>query len=145
MNTPTHYKTSPDAITPWDLQKHMQSSGSAFVDARRADAIEYAFRLKGDLLEDLKKARHCLDEAIGELGGLPLAVAGGDDVQWHNPEGISSKSLGKEHRFLTRGEMELPEDAEIFTHHGKWLPSGSKSFVRIDHWTYRTKAPLPTK
>ena len=73
MNTPTHYKTSPDAITPWDLQKHMQSSGSAFVDARRADAIEYAFRLKGDLLEDLKKARHCLDEAIGELhAGYPI-------------------------------------------------------------------------
>ncbi len=67
METPKHYKTSPDAVTPWVLQKSMQSSGSAFVDARRADAIEYAFRLKGDLLGDLKKAMHCLQEAIGEL------------------------------------------------------------------------------
>jgi hypothetical protein len=57
-------------IDPWELQRVMPSSGSAFVDARRADAIKYAWRLKGDkqkLLEDLKKARHCLDAAITEL------------------------------------------------------------------------------
>jgi len=46
----------------------MESSGNAFVDSRRSDAIEYAFRIKDNLLEDLKKARHCLDEAIRVLG-----------------------------------------------------------------------------
>jgi hypothetical protein len=54
-------------LQPWDLQKSMISSGNAFVDARRADAIKYSFRIKGDetkQLDDLKKARHCLDEAI---------------------------------------------------------------------------------
>lgn len=45
----------------------MESSGSAFVDARRSDAIEYCFRIKDDLLGDLKKARHCIDVAIVEL------------------------------------------------------------------------------
>ena len=58
---PAHYAGS---VTPWDLEKCMKSSGNAFVDSRRSDAIEYAFRLKGDLLGDLIKARHCLDEAI---------------------------------------------------------------------------------
>jgi hypothetical protein len=62
--TPAHYA---GAVTPWDLQKCMKSSGNAFVDARRTDVIEYAFRMKGDLLGDLKKARHCLDVAIDEL------------------------------------------------------------------------------
>lgn len=42
----------------------MKSSGDAFVDSRRTDVIEYCFRLKDDPLGDLKKARHCLDEAI---------------------------------------------------------------------------------
>lgn len=60
-----HYKTSVD---PWALQQTMATSGDAFVDARRADAIKYAWRVKGDrLLEDLKKARHCLDAAIAKL------------------------------------------------------------------------------
>lgn len=54
-------------VTPWDLERCMQSSGNAFVDARRTDAIEYAFRIKEDLLGDLIKARHCLDAAIEEL------------------------------------------------------------------------------
>ena len=68
---PDHYRPTGDGPTPWDLQKVMQSSGSCFVDARRTDAIEYAFRMKdGKLLEDLRKARHCLDEAIGHLEGL---------------------------------------------------------------------------
>lgn len=62
--TPKHYDKP---VTPWDLQQHMESSGSAFVDARRTDVIEYAFRMKGNLLEDLKKARHCLDAAIQHL------------------------------------------------------------------------------
>lgn len=55
-------------VDPWELQRAMQTSGSAFVDARRADAIKYAFRNKeGKMLEDLKKARHCLDAAIQYL------------------------------------------------------------------------------
>lgn len=45
----------------------MESSGNAFVDARRTDVIEYCFRMKEDLLGDLKKARHCLDAAIEVL------------------------------------------------------------------------------
>lgn len=60
-----HYKVK---IDPWELQRTMQTSGNAFVDARRADAIKYAWRNKeGKLLEDLRKARHCLDAAIQEL------------------------------------------------------------------------------
>lgn len=61
---PAHYNFG---VTPWDLELHMQSSGNAFVDSRRSDAIEYAFCMKGDLLGDLKKARHCLDAAIEAL------------------------------------------------------------------------------
>lgn len=61
---PSHYAGK---VTPWDLQKCMKSSGNAFVDARRTDAIEYCFRMKDDLLGDLKKARHCMEEAIKEL------------------------------------------------------------------------------
>lgn len=64
MAIPKHYDKP---VTPWDLERHMESSGNAFVDARRTDAIEYAFRVKDDLLGDLKKARHCLDAAIQVL------------------------------------------------------------------------------
>lgn len=64
MGCPKHYNKP---IQPWDLERHMESSGNAFVDARRTDAIEYCFRMKGDLLGDLKKARHCLEVAIEEL------------------------------------------------------------------------------
>lgn len=45
----------------------MVSSGNAFVDSRRTDAIEYCFRMKGDLKGDLKKALHCIEAAIKEL------------------------------------------------------------------------------
>lgn len=62
------------SLQPWDLQRHMESSGDAFVDGRRCDALKYAFRMKGKgdarlpkLLDDLKKARHCLDAAIAQL------------------------------------------------------------------------------
>lgn len=64
MTTPKHYDKP---VTPWHLEMHMESSGNAFVDSRRSDAIEYCFRIKDDLLEDLKKARHCLDAAIQVL------------------------------------------------------------------------------
>lgn len=66
---PQHYK----GLDPWELQKAMKTSGSAFVDARRCDAIKYAWRMKGNLLEDLKKARHCLDGAIDELERIQKA------------------------------------------------------------------------
>ena len=61
---PKHYDKP---VTPWDLERHMESSGNAFVDSRRTDAIEYCFRKKTDMLDDLRKARHCLDAAIVEL------------------------------------------------------------------------------
>lgn len=61
---PAHYQT---AVTPWCLQKHMKSSGDLFVDARRTDVIEYVFRIKSNMLEDMKKARHNLDAIIERL------------------------------------------------------------------------------
>ena len=64
METPKHYAKP---VTPWHLEEFMESSGNAFVDSRRSDAIEYCFRMKDNLLEDLQKARHCLDEAIRVL------------------------------------------------------------------------------
>lgn len=62
--TPPHYAGT---VTPWDLERCMVSSGNAFVDSRRTDAIEYCFRMKGDLKGDLKKAKHCIESAIEEL------------------------------------------------------------------------------
>lgn len=62
--TPEHYAGS---VTPWDLERCMKTSGNVFVDARRTDAIEYCFRIKEDLIGDLKKAKHCIEEAIKEL------------------------------------------------------------------------------
>lgn len=59
--------------SPWDLQRPMETSGSVFVDCRRADVIKYTFRKKGDaakMLQDLKKAEHCLQAAIAELEGM---------------------------------------------------------------------------
>lgn len=64
-------------LQPWHLQGVMETSGDAFIDARRCDALKYAFRMKGappnrlhKLLDDLKKARHCLDAAITRLEKL---------------------------------------------------------------------------
>lgn len=65
---PKHYQTE---VSPWDLQKHMASSGNAFIDGRRCDAIKYIFRNKKSLLEDLKKAKHCLEAAIARLEAEP--------------------------------------------------------------------------
>lgn len=64
---PSHYDKP---VTPWDLQRHMETSGNLFVDARRTDAIEYAFRNKDDMEKDLRKAAHCLLEAAAELKRL---------------------------------------------------------------------------
>lgn len=62
--TPAHYDKP---VQPWDLQRCMESSGNCFVDARRTDAIEYCFRVKDDMLSDLRKATHCLEVAIEAL------------------------------------------------------------------------------
>lgn len=65
----THYQQG-IKTSPWDLQRVMESSGSPFTDARRADVIKYVFRKKGDtakMLEDHRKAMHCLSAAILEL------------------------------------------------------------------------------
>lgn len=65
----THYQQGL-RVSPWDLQAEMKTSGIAFVDARRADVLKYTFRLKDGLftlLQDLKKARHCLDAGIEVL------------------------------------------------------------------------------
>lgn len=64
----THYKDA--RVQPWDLQRSMRTSGNPFVDARRADVIKYVWRQKGDgkkMLEDLRKAQHCLEAAITDL------------------------------------------------------------------------------
>jgi len=66
--TPKHYQAE---VSPWDLQKYMFSSGNAFVDGRRCDAIKYIFRNKKSLLEDLKKAKHCLEAALERLETEP--------------------------------------------------------------------------
>lgn len=50
----------------------MASTGDAFIDARRTDAIEYCFRLKEDLRGDLVKARHCIDAAIAHFDKMPV-------------------------------------------------------------------------
>lgn len=69
-----------NGVQPWALQESMESSGDAFVDARRCDAIKYSHRMKGKgamklakLLDDLKKARHCLDAAIKKLESILAA------------------------------------------------------------------------
>lgn len=71
-----------NGLQPWDLQKDMLTWGSVFVDARRTDAIEYLFRVKGDRskqLEDAKKALHNVQVIIEELEKedqqLELAIA----------------------------------------------------------------------
>jgi hypothetical protein len=63
-NVPTHYDKP---VQPWDLVRCMDSSGNAFVDHMRGNAIKYAFRNKDDLKADLIKAKHCLEAAIAQL------------------------------------------------------------------------------
>lgn len=64
---PGHYNFP---VTPWCLQKHMPSTGNVFIDSRRTDAIEYAFRIKENLEEDLRKGAHCLLEAADHLAEM---------------------------------------------------------------------------
>jgi len=61
--TPSHYKGK---VTPWCLQRSMETTHNVFIDARRTDAIEYAFRIKDNPAEDWRKAAHCLIEAAEE-------------------------------------------------------------------------------
>ncbi len=67
----THYQEG-IKVSPWSLQQVMQTSGSAFVDSRRSDAIKYVFRMKGDLriAEDMQKAKHCIEAGLIELHNL---------------------------------------------------------------------------
>lgn len=64
-------------LQPWDLQAVMESSGDAFVDGRRCDALKYVYRMKGEgslrlhkLLDDLRKAEHCCKAAADRLERL---------------------------------------------------------------------------
>lgn len=66
---PAHYDKG---VQPWDLERVMETSGDCFVDARRTDIIEYIFRKKVSMLEDMKKARHCLDAAIAHMEKLGM-------------------------------------------------------------------------
>lgn len=77
--TPKHYDKP---VTPWDLQRHMDTSGDVFVDARRTDAIEYCFRMKGDLIGDLRKARHCIEAAIDQLESKQESALGASEGGW---------------------------------------------------------------
>lgn len=77
--TPSHYDKP---VTPWDLQRHMDTSGDAFVDARRTDAIEYCFRMKSDLIGDLRKARHCIEAAIEQLEAKQKSALGASERGW---------------------------------------------------------------
>jgi Cdc6-like AAA superfamily ATPase len=57
----------------------MDSSGDTFVDARRTDAIEYCFRMKGDLIGDLRKAKHCIEAAIEQLEARSKSALGASE------------------------------------------------------------------
>lgn len=60
-------------LQPWDLQRHMPTSGDAFVDGRRCDILKYGFRIKGDLnklKDDMKKVVHCAQAAIDEIESM---------------------------------------------------------------------------
>lgn len=65
--TPAHYDKP---VTPWDLQCHMDSSGDLFIDARRTDIIEYAFRIKSDLRGDLEKIKANAEAAIQRIDAI---------------------------------------------------------------------------
>lgn len=52
----THYKRL--KIQPFDVFKHMESTGNVFVDNARCNGIKYSMRIKGDLAklaQDLRK------------------------------------------------------------------------------------------
>ena len=61
---PAHYDKPVD---PWALIEHMKSSGSAFIDFLRGEAIKHIWRDKGDLKENLQKAAAEINKAISLL------------------------------------------------------------------------------
>ena len=71
----------------------MHSSGDAFVDARRCDAIKYIFRNKQNLLEDLKKARHCIEAAISKLESSSSQKELSEDQPRGLPHKVNLKAL----------------------------------------------------
>lgn len=61
---PAHYDKPVD---PWALIECMESSGNAFVDFLRGEAIKHIWRDKGDLREGLQKAASEINKAISLL------------------------------------------------------------------------------
>ena len=101
--TPKHYQTP---VSPWDLQASMHSSGNAYVDARRCDAIKYIFRDKENLLEDLKKAKHCIEAAINKLEAMTK------DVEYFAKLRATPTSIFFKDKTLD-GTKELPTDQVV--------------------------------
>jgi hypothetical protein len=64
LPTPAHYDKP---VQPWDLIEGMESSGKVLVDHLRAASIEWTFRNKADLKEDLQKSVSALLKAISLL------------------------------------------------------------------------------
>lgn len=60
---PNHYRTHPSGIEAIQITEHMNFC--------LGNAVKYIWRsgLKGDAIEDLKKARWYLDREIARLGG----------------------------------------------------------------------------
>lgn len=60
---PSHYRTHPSGIEAIQITEHMNFC--------LGNAVKYIWRagLKGDAIEDLRKARWYLDREIARLGG----------------------------------------------------------------------------
>ena len=80
INSPAHYTSSPAKCTGCgkpieciDVTEHMTFSVG--------NAVKYLWRagLKGDLLEDLKKARWYIDREIGRVEKSRAALTTGED------------------------------------------------------------------
>lgn len=67
------------------------------------------------------------------------------EPQWHNPEGLTLTDDDKatRWRFLTAGETDIPRDAEVTDHRGRWIESRFRGGNRGHKVTYRTRTPLP--
>lgn len=61
VNHPSHYNASPSGVECIDVVEHMTFNVG--------NAVKYCWRagLKGNLVEDLKKARFCIDREISRL------------------------------------------------------------------------------
>lgn len=87
----------------------MKSCGVPFVDARRTDIIEYAFRLKGGeegLIADLKKAKHCCEAALELLEAPPVKKCLVKGCENHSNQGTFIGDLCAPcHHYLTSDEV----------------------------------------